>query len=496
MPAFVSVFAPASGRACLWCAAVLCAAPAWAEPLALRAADPATPVAAAATTPAPPAPALAQPLELPTDIDRARAIWQQANARVAEFGRGHIDILRWEAQNPGSALPAPPTPPVAQTPASNETVFDGAQALRLSLRQRPDVFAHAGMNTLERAEVQRAYVAHAQAVDSAWAEAVTARHSLRLLGEALSAARTGVALGQRMVQAGNWSQAKLLREQLSEAAAQQAVARAQQAQTRADEQLARLLGVWDSARLHALLQRLPPALPALPALPEALAMSAAPIAGPDLHSGHTAPAAIAPTDAEAAALRSHPTLAAQRADTRRLLAAVPAEQQTRWAQAVDEALDQHNAQSPAATTQNPAPWSAPHISNLPLLRDHALERAVRAESALLQAATERRSMAREAWAQLQAQHAHALHAQNVLVPLHTTLEQETLLRYNGMLQSTWDLLAQARERMAAVDAAHQARRDFWLAHSAWQALLAGGDYQSPGTSSAPAGGASPAPKGH
>jgi outer membrane protein TolC len=498
MPAFVSVFAPASGRAGLWCAAVLCAAPAWAEPFALRAADPATPVAAATTTPAPPAPALAQPLELPTDIDRARAIWQQANARVAEFGRGHIDILRWEAQNPGSALPASPVPPVAPTPASNEPVFDGAQALRLSLRQRPDVFAHAGMNTLERAEVQRAYVAHAQAVDSAWAETVTARHSLRLLGEALSAAHTGVALGQRMVQAGNWSQAKLLREQLSEAAAQQAVARAQQAQTRADEQLARLLGVWDSARLQALLQRLPPALPALP---ESLAMSAAPMAGPDLHSGHTAPAAIAPTDAEAAALRSHPTLAAQRTDTRRLLAAVPAEQQTRWAQAVDEALDQHNAQSPnpalgSTAPWSAAPWSAPHISNLPMLHDHALQRAVQAESRLLQAAAERRSMAREAWAQLQAAHAHALHAQNVLVPLHTTLEQETLLRYNGMLQSTWDLLAQARERMAAVDAAHQARRDFWLAHTAWQALLAGGDYQSPGNSSAPAGGASPAPKGH
>jgi hypothetical protein len=184
------------------------------------------------------------------------------------------------------------------------------------------------------------------------------------------------------------------------------------------------------------------------------------------------------------------------------LSAVPAAQQARWAQAVDEALnpkhaenahDTSNAHSPNPTA---APWTAPQINNLPLLRDHALERAVRAESALLQAATERRSMAREAWAQLQAQHASARHAQDVLVPLHTTLEQETLLRYNGMLQSTWDLLAQARERMAALDAAHQARRDFWLAHAAWQALLAGGDYQSPGASSAPAGGPSTAPKGH
>ena len=136
------------------------------------------------------------------------------------------------------------------------------------------------------------------------------------------------------------------------------------------------------------------------------------------------------------------------------------------------------------------------LNNLPLLRDHALERAVRAESSLLQAATERRSMAREAWAHLQAQHASARHAQDVIGPLQSTLEQETLLRYNGMLQSTWDLLAQARERLGALDAAHQERRDFWLAHTAWQTLLAGGDYQGPGTLSAPSGGATSKPKGH
>ncbi|MDO9479937.1 MAG: hypothetical protein Q8S96_20810 [Hydrogenophaga sp.] len=447
----------------LWWAALLCAAPALAQPsAALRAADPATPVPAV-TVPALPPATPAQPLELPTDIERARAIWQQANAQVAEFPRGHIDILRWEAQNPGT--------PATETPASTGPALDAAEAVRISLRQRPALFAHAGMNALERAEVQRTYVAHVQAVHSAWTQAVTARHSLRLMTDALSAARTGVALGQRMVQAGNWSQAKLMREQVQEAAAQQAAARAQQAQTSADEQLARLLGLWDGAAMAELLQRLPPSLPALP-------------------EQVTPGPGISPADVEAAALRSHPTLTWQRTEARRQLAAVPPERLVAWHQAVDAAL-----KTDTAAGQD-APWTAPQISNLPLLRDHALERAVKAESALLQTATERRSMAREAWAQLQAQHASARHAQDVRVPLHTTLEQETLLRYNGMLQSTWDLLTQARERLAAIDAAHQARRDFWLAHAAWQALLAGGDYQSPGISSAPAGGASTAPQGH
>lgn len=457
-PSFRVPFAP------LWWAALLCAAPALAQPsAALRAADPATP-ATAVTVPVMPPTAPAQPLALPTDIERARAIWQQANQRVAEFPRGHIDIIRWEARNPGST-------PASEASASAAPPLDAPEAVRISLRHRPALLAHAGMSEPERAEVQQAYVAHVQAVHTAWVEAVTARHSLRLMSDALSAASTGVALGQRMVLAGNWSQAKLLREQVQEAATQQAAAQAQQAHTSANEQLARLLGLWDSDTMTSLLQRLPASLPALP-------------------EQVTPGPGISPADVEAAALRSHPTLAWQLTEARRQLAAVPPERLAAWHQAVDAALKT----DPKAGQD--APWAAPQINNLPLLRDHALERAVRAESALLQAAAERRSMAREAWSQLQAQHASARHAQEVVSPLQTTLEQETLLRYNGMLQSTWDLLAQARERLLALDAAHQARRDFWLAHSAWQALLAGGDYQSPGTPSARSGGASTAPKGH
>jgi len=50
-----------------------------------------------------------------------------------------------------------------------------------------------------------------------------------------------------------------------------------------------------------------------------------------------------------------------------------------------------------------------------------------------------------------------------------------------MLQSTWDLLASARERMASLDTALQARRAYWLALADWQALLAGADAIGPGT---------------
>lgn len=138
----------------------------------------------------------------------------------------------------------------------------------------------------------------------------------------------------------------------------------------------------------------------------------------------------------------------------------------------------------------------PHIGNLSLLRDHPLERAIEAEARLLRTASERRSMARQAWAQLQARHASAVHAQNVVAQLQTALEQETLLRYNGMLQSSWDLLASARERMQSLDAALQARRDYWRAQADWQALLAGAEYIGADTPSNARAGAATAPAGH
>ncbi|MCY1382506.1 hypothetical protein D9M69_705310 [compost metagenome] len=105
-------------------------------------------------------------------------------------------------------------------------------------------------------------------------------------------------------------------------------------------------------------------------------------------------------------------------------------------------------------------------------------------------------MARQAWAQLQARHASAVHAQNVVAQLQAALEQETLLRYNGMLQSSWELLASARERMQSLDAALQARSDYWRAKADWQALLAGAEFAGSDTSSNAGAGATATPAGH
>jgi outer membrane protein TolC len=263
-----------------------------------------------------------------------------------------------------------------------------------------------------------------------------------------------------MVVAGNWSQARLMREQLTLAREQAALWQARQSALEAEEQLARLMGQWHPQAIDALMQRLPAQLPGIPAQPR--------------------PAAdLAESDIEATVLHSHPTLAVQRTAVLRQLAALDPAWRDTWTQSVQAGL--------RTLPSDGLPNTVLAITDPRLANDHALQRALASESALLQTATERRSAARTAWARLQTTHALARQAQEVTLPLQTALEQETLLRYNGMLQSTWELLEASRERMQAASDAATARRDFWLARLDLDHLLAGGDHAPADPSPATAG---------
>ena len=447
---------PTRARAGLFIGCALALASAHAQPLdALGAADPARPATAPLLV-LPPTGHADLPA-LPTDIAAARAIWQRANQRVAEFPRGHADLLRWESTQASEN----------RSESRRGPGLDFAQALRLSLRHRPELFTHADMNPLVRRQVTVAYAAHVRDLQRAWIDAVATRQSERLLAEVLDATRTGSELGRRMVVAGNWSQARQMREQLIEASAWQASVEARGATLAAQERLARLLGLWDAQAVAQLGGQLPAGLPELPAKPS---------------PGESA----SEVTLEATVLRSHPMLAQTRLLAGRDIAPASEARRKEWNEAVDAALG----------TLTDASSAPPHIDNLSLLRDHTLERAVSAEAALLRQAAERRSMARQAWTALQLRHASAQHAQSVVAQLQIALEQETQLRYNGMLQSTWELLASARERMSALDAALQARRAYWLAQADWQALLAGADYAGPDTPPSSSGNGTASAAGH
>ena len=53
------------------------------------------------------------------------------------------------------------------------------------------------------------------------------------------------------------------------------------------------------------------------------------------------------------------------------------------------------------------------------------------------------------------------------------ISDEMLLRYNGMLTSVFELLADARAQIDSVNAAIEAQRDYWLAETDLQAAING-----------------------
>ena len=48
-----------------------------------------------------------------------------------------------------------------------------------------------------------------------------------------------------------------------------------------------------------------------------------------------------------------------------------------------------------------------------------------------------------------------------------------MLRYNGMLASVWDVLADTRSQVMSINSAIEAQRDFWLAEADLQTTLTG-----------------------
>lgn len=424
---------------------------------ALQAADPATPSAPPTELRLPPAPTALGP-EPSAERRAALAAWQQANERVAAFPRGHIDILRWEAAQTGAAASR------TNSPAGSPAPFGAL--LAQALDAQPAALAPPGLGVTERRQRQAALADRVRQLQGAWLQAIAARARLQRATDVLENARTGAELGRRMVVAGNWSPMKHLAELQTETRARQAWLQAQLAERSAMEQLGRLLGLWQAAQIDTLRQQLPTDLPAAP--------PAAPVA----------PA----QGVESAVLSAHPLLDTARAQVARLQRG--GEPAPAWLLARTEANTLAADRAEAAG----GPLQLPELTDARQRNDHRSAHAAEAGAELLRQAADRRSQAREAWAALQTHQALARLTQDLDLPQQEALEQAVLQRYNGMFVSTWELLAAARERLAALDRLTDARLAYWQAEADWRALLAGGEYagaQSANSPSTPGGNAAP-----
>ena len=94
-------------------------------------------------------------------------------------------------------------------------------------------------------------------------------------------------------------------------------------------------------------------------------------------------------------------------------------------------------------------------------------------SRIAETAVNAQSEVREAYHLYRSAYDLAKHYGSEVVPLKKKISEETLLRYNGMLTSVFELLADAREQVLAVNSAIKAQRDFWVADTDLRMALTG-----------------------
>lgn len=71
-------------------------------------------------------------------------------------------------------------------------------------------------------------------------------------------------------------------------------------------------------------------------------------------------------------------------------------------------------------------------------------------------------------------HALAISARDEVLKVREFVTEETVLHYNGMLKSVWDLLGEASSQSQAVAGTIEAQRDFWIAETDLQWVFQGG----------------------
>jgi outer membrane protein TolC len=309
----------------------------------------------------------------------------------------------------------------------------------------------------EAAKLQAAQSVLLLAADTrrAWVRAVAAQQSVAYLRDAREAAEAGAELAHRMAQVGNWSALQRTREQLLLADAAAQLARAEQAAVASREQLTRLLGLAGERTAYTLPDR-------LPALPQA---------APELG------------DVQARALRDRLDVRSAQAQNTAVAGSLGLTHATSVINAMELGVVRNttfdNDADRSRATQRGFELDLP----LPLF-DWGQARTGRAEAQYMQSAARVRdvgvlaaSEAREAWRGWNTAYGLARRYRDEVLPLRRQVNEEMVLRYNGMLASVWELLAETRASMLAVNAGIEAQRDFWLADTDLQLVLTG---SSPG----------------
>lgn len=363
-----------------------------------------------------------------------------AEADLVQAGRLRNPVLSWmKVDNDGG-----------DSKREGVLLFDLGSLLLMPLAREVEGRRFEAAQLSAAAEVARV----ALEARAAWYEAVAAREAERYLAEVVEAAEIGRDLSARMARVGNWPQASAVRDQLFYAESVAQLARARQHTVAARERLVRALGVWGPRAELKLPDR-------LPALPQRLAEAG---------------------DLEGQAMRQRFDIAAARAGLDATARALGLTRANRFVSLLEI--------GPARVREGDHAWMRGYELELAIpLFDWGTAKVAKAESLYMQAAAEAarvaidaRSEVRESWQGWRAAWELARHYRDEIVPLRKRISDEQLRKYNGMLIGVFDLLADAGQKAATVNAAIAAQRDFWLADVRMQAAMLGAG----GASAAPA----------
>jgi outer membrane protein TolC len=297
------------------------------------------------------------------------------------------------------------------------------------------------------AEVRRAYF-----------RSVAANELVALLTDAKSTAEATAQLATKLGETGSLNKLDQAREQVFYAETTADLAAARQAASSTRERLARLMGVWGSD----LGFRIPDTLPALPRRPQSL------------------PAI------EIDAVTHRLDLQIARIELAALAKAQNLTEATRFVTMLDVAGIDRKTRDPDVQPFRErgldVTFQIPIFDGGEVRVRQAVETYNLAFNRLTEKAVNVRSEARDAYRSYRSTYDIANHYQREVLPLRRIITEEMQLRYSSMQVDVFALLTEARQRLASLRAAVDAKRAFWLAQSELQAAVNGGANEGDGGS--------------
>ena len=296
-----------------------------------------------------------------------------------------------------------------------------------------------------RLRVSQAVLKHALETRKAWFEAAAAEQAAGFMEKVADLASAEGELAERQRKAGNLSRRDTLRQQAFAEETAVQLARSRETAFVARERLTRLMGVWDEDAGW----KLPARLPELP----------------------TAPPAIDNIEAYGLKQRLDVRMAQKEAET--MAAGLGLTRNTRFINVFNLGVETEKTTGERRITGPTLRLELPIFDQgqARVSRQEAVYR--QSEARLYALAVDARSEMREAYQRTATAYATARHARDRLMPLRRQIVEESTLHYNGMLIGVYELLADAREQVAAVQNHIAATRDFWTALADLQLAVGG-----------------------